>query len=143
MAIPRDDQIQAGLVSYLKTQTDVTNELIVAEINPTGATEIREDHWEGTDFGYPNVRVRLISNIPVDDGCLLSRIAVSFMCNSEEYSSQEADRISGIISNTLHGRSFQSNSITYSARLTNLLPARKTDVRTWTAEAIFSMLVSI
>ena len=137
MAIPRDDQVQAGLVSYLKGKSDVTDELT------DGAEEIREDLWEGSEFTYPNIRVRLISNVPVDDGCLLSQVAVSFMCNSEDYSSQEADRISGIINNTLHGNSFQSNNITFSARLTNLLPARKTDVRTWTSEAIFNMLVSI
>ena len=142
MAIPRGDQVQAGLVSYLKGKSDVTDEL-VTPANLTGADEIREDHWEGTEFTYPNIRVRLISNVPVDDGCQLSKVAVSFMCNSEDYSSQEADRISGIINNTLHGKSFSSNGIAFSARLTNLLPARKTDVRTWTSEAIFNMLVSI
>jgi len=142
MAIPRGDQVQAGLISYLKGKSDVTDEL-VTPANLTGADEIREDHWEGTEFTYPNIRVRLISNVPVDDGCQLSKVAVSFMCNSEDYSSQEADRISGIINNTLHGKSFSSNSIAFSARLTNLLPARKTDVRTWTSEAIFNMLVSI
>lgn len=137
MSIPRDDQVQTGLVSYLKTKTVVTDELT------DGADEIREDHWEGTIFTYPNVRVRLISNVPVDDGCLLSQVSVSFMCNSEDPSSQEADRISGIIGNTLHGTSFISNNIEFSARITNLLPARKTDVRTWTSEAIFQMLASI
>ena len=142
MAIPRGDQVQAGLISYLKGKSDVTDEL-VTPANLTGADEIREDHWEGAEFTYPNIRVRLISNVPVDDGCQLSKVAVSFMCNSEDYSSQEADRISGIINNTLHGNSFSSNSIAFSARLTNLLPARKTDVRTWTSEAIFNMLVSI
>ena len=142
MAIPRGDQVQAGLISYLKGKSDVTDEL-VTPANLTGADEIREDHWEGAEFTYPNIRVRLISNVPVDDGCQLSQVAVSFMCNSEDYSSQEADRISGIINNTLHGKSFSSNSIAFSARLTNLLPARKTDVRTWTSEAIFNMLVSI
>ena len=137
MAMPRNDQAQAGLVSYLQSKSDVTDQLT------DGADEIREDHWDGSEFTYPNIRVRLISNIPIDDGCQLSQVAVSFMCNSEEYSSQEADRISGIINNTLHGKSFSSNNITYSARLTNLLPARKTDKRTWTSEAIFNMLVSI
>jgi hypothetical protein len=138
MSIPRDDQVQAGLVSYLKSKSVITDQL-----EDGSAEEIREDHWGGTEFGYPNIRVRLISNVPVDDGCLISRIAVSFMCNSEEQSSQEADRISGIIGNTLHGTSFQSNSVNYSARLANLLPARKTDVATWTSEAIFNMIVSI
>ena len=137
MAIPRNDQIQAGLISYLKGKTDITSQLT------DGADEIREDNWEGTEFTYPNIRVRLISNVSMDDGCLFSQVAVSFICNSEEYSSQEADRISGIINSTLHGNSFQSNNITFSTRSTNLLPARKTDARTWTSEAIFNMLVSI
>ena len=137
MAIPRNDQVQAGLVSYLQSKSDVTDQLT------DGADEIREDNWEGTEFTYPNIRVKLISNMPTDDGCQLSQVAVSFICNSEDYSSQEADRISGIINNTLHGKSFSSNSIAFSARLTNLLPARKTDIRTWTSEAIFNMLVSI
>jgi len=142
MSIPRNDQVQAGLVSYLKSKTAVTSQLI-NKINTTGADEIREDSWEGSEFTYPNIRVRLISNVPVDDGCLLGRVAVSFMCNSEEYSSQQADRIAGIIADTLHGTSFNSNNIVFSARITNVVPARKTDIRTWTSEAIFSMLVSI
>ncbi|GAF73003.1 unnamed protein product, partial [marine sediment metagenome] len=39
MAIPRGDQVQAGLISYLKGKSDVTDELT------DGAEEIREDLW--------------------------------------------------------------------------------------------------
>ena len=135
----RDDQIQAALVAYLKSNTD-----IVAELGAEGTDEdeIREDTWQGTEFSYPNIRVNLISNVPTNDNCPTSRIVVSFMVFTEDSSSQLSDRIAGIINTTLNYRSFVSNNIAFTARITNLVPAVRRDQRTWMSEARFSMLVS-
>jgi hypothetical protein len=132
----RNDQIQEAIVSYLKTKSDITDEL------KDGADEIREDEWQGRDFTYANVRVRLISNEPQQMQCDLHSVLFSCMAFSEEASSQQADRIAGIINNTLHDQSFQSNNISFNARTTSLVPAIRIDERTWRAETILEASVS-
>ena len=137
----RNDQIQAAIVAYIKAQSDITNELVTAQ-NSNGADEVREDNWQGREFTYPNIRVRLITNEPADPECNLHSVTLSFLVFSEDPSSQEADRIAGIINNTLHGRSFQSNNISFSMRTTGLVPAIRSDERTWRAETLMQASAS-
>ena len=132
----RNDQIQAAIVAYMKVQSTITAEL------KDGADEVREDEWQGTKFTYPNIRVRLISNEPADPECNLHSVTLSFMVFSEDPSSKEADTIAGIINNTLHGRSFQSNNISFSMRTTSLVPAIRSDNNTWRAEDLMEARVS-
>lgn len=133
----RNDEAQAAIVAYLKSKTAITSEL------PAGATEIREDTWQGTDFTYPNIRVRLIDNTPIAGrDCNLNRITFSCMVFSEEYSSQQADRITGIIIETLHDTAFSSNNFSFSLRGTSLVPAIRVDERTWRSEAFMTTTVS-
>lgn len=137
----RNDQVQAAIVAYLKTISDITNELVTAR-NSNGADEIREDSWQGREFTYPNIRVRLIDNEPEQPECDLHRVVLSFMVFSEDPSSQEADKIAGIINNTLHGRSFQSNNISFSLRTTSLVPAIRVSEQTWRAETLMEARAS-
>lgn len=133
----RNDEAQAAIIAYLKSKTAITD-LLTA-----GATEIREDTWQGDVFTYPNIRVRLIDNIPQDGrDCNLHRVIFSCMAFSEEYSSLQADQIAGIIVETLHDTSFYSNNFHFSLRGTSLVPAIRSDERTWRSEAIMSALVS-
>jgi len=131
----RNDEIQAAIVAYAKSKTDITDQL-------TDPEEVREDYWKGREFTYPNIRVRLISNQPQDPECSLHRVTLSFMVFSEEASSQQADRIAGIINNTLHGKSFSSNSISFSTRTTNLIPAIAVSEKVWRAEVLMEAIVS-
>ena len=137
----RNDEVQAAIVAYIKAQSDITNELVTAQ-NSNGADEVREDNWQGREFTYPNIRVRLITNEPADPECNLHSVTLSFLVFSEDPSSQEADRIAGIINNTLHGRSFQSNNISFSMRTTGLVPAIRSDERTWRAETLMQASAS-
>lgn len=128
----RNDQIQAGMVERLKANATVTAQL------PAGATEIREDQWQGREFVYPNIRVRLISNVPTSgyESCPQD-ISMGIMAFSQLDSSQEADRIAGIISNELHGISFTaSNGVHFYLFAANLIPAVRSDIRTWRSEVI-------
>jgi len=126
-----NDQIQAGLVAYLKSKT-----LIIAEVT---ASEIRENEWQGTSFKYPNIRVRMISNTPpTHDSCNLTKISVSFLVFTEDASSKNADKIAGIINDTLHNKSFSSTSIEFSLWTTNLIPAIRSDERTWRSEVLMN-----
>jgi len=142
MSILRNDQVQAAIVAYMKSKTVITDELVTVDGTALGATEIREDQWQGTEFDYPNVRVRLIGNSPLDDNCNHCRITFSTMVFSETASSLQADRIAGIINNTLHDNAFSQNNITFSCRVTNLIPAVRIDARTWRSEAIFQAIAS-
>lgn len=129
----RDDQIQAGLVSYLKSKTTITSLL-------DSANEIREDQWQGTEFLYPNVRVRLMNNRPYQE-CFHS-----FDCGiqvfSEEASSREADQISGIIAGEFHIKGFTSNSLAFLVSVTNVVPAVRSDTRTWRSEVLLRGIVA-
>ena len=138
----RNDQIQAAAIAYAKTKADITNELITAQ-NSNGADEIREDNWQGDKFSYPNIRLRLIDNIPeAGRDCNLHTITLSWMAFSEETSSQQADRIAGIIMSTLQDTQFTSNGIAFGVRTTDLVPAIRSDQRTWRSEAIMSIRAS-
>jgi hypothetical protein len=143
MTMLRNDEIQAALVAYLKTVTAVTNLLITFD-NPSGTLEIREDQWQGDEFGYPNVRIRMISNIPYGDSsqCNASTFTVSMMAYSEDFSSYEADKIAGIISTSLHGKSFTQGSVAVVIRTTNLIPAVRDDRRTWRSECLMQGVAS-
>lgn len=132
----RNDEIQAAWVAYLKD-----NATILAELDDTD--EIREDGWKGTNFTYPNIRVRLIDNIPeAGRDCNLHSVTISTMVFSEEASSQQADRIAGIIMDELHDKQFVSNNISFGVRGSSLAPAIWSDEQTWRSEAIMSMRVS-
>ena len=131
----RNDEIQAAIVAYIKNQSDITGELLNTD-------EIREDQWQGKDFTYPNIRIRLISNDPDLAQCDLHSVLFSCMAFSEEYSSQQADRIAGIIGITLHERSFLSNTIAFTTTVTDLVPAIRSDAQTWRSEAILNAKVS-
>lgn len=133
----RNDQIQTGIVSYLKGVATITAEL-------STSAEIREDQWQGRDFIYPNIRVRLISNSPQKDnrdGCD-HRVSIGIQVFSEQDSSQQADRIAGIIGTVLHGRSFSANSLSFHSVVTNLVPAVRSDIRTWRSEVLLQCVVS-
>jgi len=131
----RNDQIQAALIAYLKAEST-----IIAEVS---ATEVREDQWQGRDFTYPNIRVRLISNTPIWEGeCNAHRIYFSIQVFTEDDSSLNADKIAGIINFALHSRSFSASGIAFSLRTTNLVPAIRSGIREWRSEVLITGVAS-
>jgi len=97
--------IQEELIDLLKA--DAT---LVASVG----TEIRENQWQGKEFSYPNVRLRLGRQAPTSRGtCYTSHGSVPFdvLVASKEASSQEADRISGEVVEAL--LTHQINNGTY------------------------------
>lgn len=132
----RNDEIQKGLVAYLKTKTSITSLL------KNGATEIREDQWQGNDFGYPCVRIKLLPSEPYGNAGCPQSFSVSFLVFSDDASSQEADKIAGIINNELHGKQFTSNSIAFLLRSSKLIPSIRSDTQTWRAETLMIGIAS-
>lgn len=136
----RNDLIKSAIVAYLKSQATV-----LAELKDTD--EIREEQWQGSTFTYPNIRVRLISNIPLENNCDGSTVVMSILAFSEEASSHEADRIAGIINTALcgseeKGKSFVYQSIRFSTFPNNLIPAIRSDKNTWRSEVLIRATVS-
>jgi hypothetical protein len=132
----RNDEIQAAILAYIKTVITITAEVTVIEM--------REDQFQGEDYTYPNIRIRLISNNPLNDdpSCSHQNVTFSIMVFSEDASSLEADRIAGIINTALHGKSIISNSISFFFRTTNLVPAIRQDKTTWRSEVLMLGIAS-
>lgn len=131
----RNDEIQAALLAYIKARPSILAKVV--------ANEMKEDQWQGTDFNYPGIRIRMISNMPIaSKDCSQQKFEVSFMVFSELASSSEADQIAGIINNELHDKQFVSNSIAFGLWTTNLIPAIRSDIQTWRAEVLMLGLAS-
>ena len=124
-----NNDIQAGLIAYLKANTTVVALL-------ASGTSIKEDQWQGTTFVYPAVRVDLGMQLPRGnfDG---AEATFSVICYSEDASSQEADRLAGTINDQLHRKAFTSSGVRYSIYSRGLIPAIREDERTWRSEATF------
>ena len=131
-----NDTVKSALVGYLKTVSAIVNEL------PSGSSEIREHQWQGTEFTYPNIRVRVISNVPMNVSCDATMVTGGIQVFSEDASSAQADHIAGIINTTLHKRSFSYGGIKMNLYVTNLVPAIRIDNRTWRSEILFRATVS-
>lgn len=141
----RNDQLQAAIISRLKADTTITSLVVsgTSASDETWRTDIREDDWQATQFGYPNIRVKLLPMTPLgDNDCPLTKFSVSLLVFSELASSIEADQIAGIINNELHGKQFTSNSIAISLRLASLIPAVRSDTRTWRSEVLMNGIAS-
>ena len=110
---------------------------------PNASEEIREDNWQGTAFTYPNERIKLEDQTPINDGgCTSSAVLFSILCFSEEASSKEADEIAWKINDFLHDTRFTTDEIRFiMIKSRGLIPAERKDERTWMAEARFRALV--
>jgi len=131
----RNDQIQSALIAYAKSKSVITDELI-------GSVEIRENQWQGTQFVYPNIRLMMRPTTVLDRGCSKYNISFSWLVFSEEASSLEVDRISGIISNELNDKSFTYQSIGFMLWTTSLIPAIRQDRRKWRSEVLMNGIAS-
>lgn len=135
MSAPYNNAIQKNVVAHLKTITTLIAELTAFD---SSADEIRENEWQGTEFVYPNIRVRMIRNIPDGDtaDCNGSQVEVGIMVFTQDYSSLEADKIAGIISSSLHGKTYIANNVELFLRTTNIIPAVRSDRTTWRSECL-------
>lgn len=131
----RNDEIQAALIAKLKGNAN-----IVALLSSSG--DIKEDQWQGTSYIYPAVRLQLNSNEPLIPNCPHLRIGLSILVFTESDNSLQSDQIAGIINNELHDKQFSSNGIAISLRTTNLVPAVKSDVRTWRSQILMTGIAS-
>lgn len=135
-----NEDVKAGIIQRLKITTAV--------IALVDAVEIREYQWKGTEFTYPNIRVRLLSNVPMlNDDCNAATVKASIQVFTEDDASFNADDIAGVIAFALHGHTFTSHGISFIFRVTGVTPAvsagiNGSNVRTWRSEVLASSIAS-
>lgn len=133
-----NSDIQAAWVSKLKADTTITAEVPVAEI--------RGANWKGTDFSYPNIRVKMGLLTPQTDSsnCQIFHSLVSILVFSAEKSSKEADDIAGIIATQFWGKAYSSEGVKFvKVSLESLSPAEVPEGNedVWVASVNFNALV--
>lgn len=134
-----NEDVKAGIIQKLKTIS------VVIALVP--AVEIREYQWKGTEFSYPNIRVRILANEPMsNDNCNTATVKSSIQVFTEEDSSLNADDIAGVIADQLHGHSFTSQGISFMFRVTGITPATAAglvdNLRTWRSEVLATAIAS-
>jgi len=130
--------IQSAWITKLKANTSITNLV--------SAVEIREDSYKGTDFVYPNIRVKLGNLTPQNPNknCQVFNSKVSILVFTEEKSSKQADQIAGVIATQFWGLTFSSNGVRFAGvTLESVSPAEvpESDVNSWLASTNFSCTV--
>jgi hypothetical protein len=135
MGFITNEEAKKSLISEIKSKAAITSLL--------GSTdEVREVQWQGDTFVYPNLRLRIIDNIPFGNTGCFHKINFGIQVHSEEASSREAEHISGIIADNLNETSFNQDGVTWTLRITNIVPALRTDKLTWQSETLFLGIAS-
>lgn len=134
-----NSDIQAAWIAKSKAFTAITSQV--------PAVEIRENQWKGTNFSYPNIRIKLGDLTPntSNPNCQIFKSPVSFLIFTEEKSSKQADDIAKVICNEFWGKSFTVNGVRFSGIvLDSVSPADvpEDDTNSWMASVNFTALVS-
>lgn len=130
------DDIRSALIGYMKTKTAITGAI-------GSTTEIREGQWQGTEFDYPCIRVKINAAVPQMAGeCNIFNCDVSILVFSETAQSSQADNITGIINTVLHRRSFSYGGVRFMIWTSRLIEAVREDTRTWRSELLIQTTVN-
>lgn len=124
-----NNEIQAAIVTWLKSRTLITNELYDSE-------QIKEEQYQGTLSVYPAIRVRLISNKPENKQGCVQPITLGIQVYTEDSSSKNCDKIAGIIGKELHSKQFSVSGFLFGMFITDLVPAYRRDAQTWMSEVL-------
>lgn len=124
-----NNEIQAAIVTWLKSRTLITNELYDSE-------QIKEEQYQGTLSVYPAIRVHLISNKPENKQGCVQPITLGIQVYTEDSSSKNCDKIAGIIGKELHSKQFSASGFLFGMFITDLVPAYRRDAQTWMAEVL-------
>jgi len=128
--------IRAAMMAWLKG-----NSTILAALSDTD--EIRELHWQGESFTYPDIRVTS-SSIP--NQCNYSDVTMIISFYSEEKSSKQAITGQGVIAKQMHEKSIEatvgSTTIKFENMRVTLLPDAIQEDGVWKANVNLSMRAS-
>ena len=125
------DAVQEGIVAFLKAAPSLVGEV---------GDEIRESQWQGTEFTYPAVRVRMGDKTTLIEGNCHTAHGVqpfTLLIFSEKSSSQQANQIAALAMNLLLDQQLHSADwISGNVRLRSpgLVAAIRTGDRLWRSE---------
>lgn len=133
-----NSDIQSAWIAKSKSSIPITSRV--------PAVEIRENRWKGTNFTYPNVRIKLGDLIPNSNSphCQVFKSPVSFLIFTEEKSSKQADEIAEVILNEYWGKSFTVSNVRFiTISLDSVSPADvpDDDQNAWVSSVNFTALV--
>jgi hypothetical protein len=126
-----NDIIQADFITALKGAATITALL-------ASAAEVKEDQYQGTDFGLPAIRFALMQQTPLREGspCDHTKCNFAVRCYSEEASSKQADQIATAVNDFLHGYNIQGATWYGWVTNTSLVGATRASERLWRAEVV-------
>lgn len=99
------DEVQAGLISYLKDYTNLT-----ALLANNG--QIKETQWQGSDFVYPAVRVEN-DIMPEKDGCSPDAVEIFVYVMDEAKSSKRCSQVAAQVCHAMHNKNFTSETVKF------------------------------
>lgn len=109
-------KVQRAIMAWMKARAAV-----VASV-PTD--EIREAEWQGNEFVYPNLRVKVLdlSNL-LRNRCNVTSAPVDIIINSNQPSSLQAETIADIIITEMENRTFTQNGVRFISIIARQTPA--------------------
>ena len=125
--------IQADIVADVLSQASITSLL-------ASAAEVREDQYQGTVYGYPAIRVAIISQTPIlgPYPCDLTTLQLALRVYTEGGSSRSNSVILAAINSQYHRNIFRTATWNIWLRsVGEILPTRQGS-KLWRGEAIFS-----
>jgi hypothetical protein len=125
--------IQADIVADILTQASITDLL-------ASAAEVREDQYQGTVYGYPAIRVDIISQTPIVAPwpCDLTTLNFTLRVYTEGGSSKSNSIILGAINNAYHRKIFGASTWNCWFRSAGVINPAKQGTKLWRGEAIFT-----
>lgn len=126
-----NNNIQEAIIHKLKDNANLTAALMTCD-------EIRETQFQGIDYTYPCVRVKLGIQVP-NVYCPIYSIPFIIQVMSEKDSSKEANDIAYLVSEAIH-RGFSYQTVKFIMISRTLADAVRND-RTWLAEVRYASLV--
>jgi len=137
------EQVQAGLITYLKGLTALVTALSVG--GHSGSDQIKEYFYQGTDFVYPGVRLQMgTQKSQGEPNCNKWLQTFYVLCFSEQKSSKEASQIASIVA-TMHGfQPGQLNGVSFTRiYVDQMVPPIRQDELTWRSEVICHSTITL
>ena len=132
------EQVQAGLITYLKSLTSLTNFL-------GSSTEIREFFWQGEKFTYPNIRLQMgTSRAEGEPNCNKWLLTFYILCFSDQKTSKEAAQLASIVG-SIHGKQpGLLNGVNFTRiYVDQMVPPIRQDELTWRSEVICHSTITL
>jgi hypothetical protein len=132
------EQVQAGLITYLKSLTALVTAL-------GNSSQIKEYYYQGTDFVYPGVRLQMgIARAEGEPDCGRWLLTFYVLCFSEQKSSKECAQLASIVGRIHGAQPGKLNGISFTRiYVDQMVPPIRQDELTWRSEVICHSIITL